>query len=209
MTRFVCRASDNRTVDRYHEECEQADVTAKAKRVLLTGGDNDVYVWSSGAITTINAAHRRINLSREFFVTYRWADVADDASVYLHIKVHSTKTAHGVFIVDAMGGSHIDLFENPTTSADGTGLTELSMNRETLGTPVTTVFRDPSVSSDGTVLEYGLLGAAGKHTLAGGESTGAYWLLKADEQYLLKITNKSGSAIDIAAKYNWHEHNCM
>ena len=174
--------------------------------VTITDGTNDVYVWGSGAITTAKAVHRRIMLSKEFYCTYRWADVADDASIYLHIKVDSTNSAHGYFIVEAGGKCFVDLYENPTTTGDGTGLTELSMNRETIGTPVTTLFRDPTVSADGTILEYGLLGTAGKFTMAGGDVSGAYWMLKPNEQYVLKITNKSGAAIDILAQYNWHEH---
>ena len=170
--RFVKRTSDGSTIDVVEEEAEQADTTANAKKVVvvdstgtaigstnpsystLTDGTNNLYLWGSGALTTSRAIHWRIKESKEFFVSHRFVDVADDAEVLIHIKTDATKSPHGMVSVESDGKCFVDFYENPTTSADGTGLTGLCMNREPDAPPVTTLFHTPTKSANGTILEY-------------------------------------------------------
>lgn len=207
--RFVKRTSDGSTIDIKEEEAEQADTTARAKRVILTDGTNKAYVGEDGELAFSRAIHLRILNSKEFFVSHRFTEVADDGVIMLHIKVDSTKSAQGIISIESDGKCYVDFYENPTTSADGTALTELSMNRETDATPLTAVFHTPTKSVNGTLLEYGILGTAGKFTLSGGDQTGAYWALKPNEQYLVLVTNKSGANIDVVIDYTWHEHDAV
>jgi len=175
------------------------------KKVYITDGTDDLDIWSSGGITLVKAVHYRIKKSKEWFLGYCWTAVADDASVYLHIKV-GAKTAHGVGSVSSDGKCYTYLYEAPTLTDNGTALTGNCMNRETDASPTVTMFRDPTVSADGTELACGLIGTAGKFIAAGGDIDGAYWLFDHDKSYLIKVTNKSGAASDIAIEYEWHEH---
>jgi len=170
-------------------------------------GANEAYVWDSGGITSVQASHWRIKESKEWFVSHRFVDVVDDGEAVLHIKAASTKAPHGYISVHAGGKCYVDTYENPVTTDDGTALTGVNMNRQTIiGTPTASIFHTPTKTNDGTIMEYGLLGAAGKFTAAGGVETGGYWLLKPNEEYLVIVTNKSGAAVDIVIQYGWHEH---
>ena len=173
--------------------------------VKITDGTTPLYIWSNGGITSARAVHWRIRESKEWLGGYCWSGVEDAASVYLHIKV-GAKSAHGVGSMSSDGKSQVFLYESPTTTDDGTGLSEFCMNRETVVAPTVTLFRDPTVSADGTELECGVTGQAGKFTAGGGTISGAYWLLKPNTNYLIKVTNDSGGVAGIAIHYEWHEH---
>jgi len=172
-------------------------------------GANEAYVWPSGGITSVRAIHWRIKESKEWLASHRFVAVADNAEAVLHIKVDATKATHGYISVEAAGKCYVDTYENPVTTDDGTALTEVNMNRQTATptlVPSTSIFHTPTKTNDGTVMEYGMLGAAGKFTAAGGVETGGYRLLKPSEEYLVIVTNKSGAAVDIVIQYGWHEH---
>ena len=175
------------------------------KKIFITDGTDDLGIWSSGGITSIKAVHYRIKNSKEWFSGHCWTAVADGASVYFHIK-SGAKTVHGVGTVSSDAKCYIYLYEAPTLTNNGTGLTEYCMNRETDVSPTAAMFRDPAVSDDGTELACEVLGTAGKFTATGGVVDGAYWILDHDKSYLIKVTNKSGTNSDISVGYEWHEH---
>jgi len=172
----------------------------------ITDGTNDLYIWGSGAISVAKAVHWRVKESKEFMASYEWDDLANGGTAYFHIKTGSAKTAHGNIIVYSDNRSRINLYEDSSLSSDGTAVTAYCMNRETDGTPVTSIYHTASVGTIGTKLECGILGAAGKFSTAGGETTGAYWLLKPSEDYIVEIVNTSGTIIDVCVGYQWHEH---
>jgi len=167
---------------------------------------NDLYIWGSGGITVVKAIHWRVKESKQWLASNLWSAVADGNSIYLHIKTDTAKAAHGNVVIESDGKLEVRLFENPTLSDDGVELEDLSLNRETISAAVTKVYKDPGVTSDGTELEVGILGTPGKFTAAGGDITGGYWLLKPNEDYLVKVTNIAGAAIDIVIQYGWHEN---
>ena len=171
----------------------------------ITDGTNDLYIWGSGGITVIKAVHYRIKESKEWLGSYCWTAVDNAINVYLHIKT-GNKTCHGTGSVSSDGKCNISLYGSPSIESDGTDLVEYCMNREVDAIPTTTLFSTPSVAADGTKLECGILGQAGKKTVAGGAIEGAYWLLDHNSDYLIKATNDSGNASDIVIKYQWHEH---
>jgi len=179
------------------------ELLAKSK---LTDGTNDLYIWSSGGITTVKAIHWRIKESKQWLSSYCWEDVAAAASVYFQIKTDATKVAHGYIVIESSGMTKVELFENPTLNSDGTAVAGNCLNRETVVAAKTEIYRDPDVSADGTLIEGGVLGTAGKFTAAGGDIAGGYWLLKPNEYYLIKVTNRGTEAIDLCIQYGWHEH---
>ena len=183
-------------------------VNGDQKTRIVNGSGDEVFIWDNGAIVCTDAVHKRIIDSEEFLSSYCFIDVADDASVYLHIKT-GDKTLHGNVSIESDGKCYGNLYENPTITDDGTGLLENCLNRETIVVPESTIFYTPTVSADGTCIECRLLGAAGMFTASGGNITDAYWLLDHNKSYLVKITNKSGSASDICINLQWHEHTAV
>ncbi|MHA1210823.1 MAG: hypothetical protein ACTSSH_00030 [Candidatus Heimdallarchaeota archaeon] len=180
----------------------QIDGSQKTK---ITDGTNELYIWDSGGITSVRAVHYRIKESKEFYANYCWADIADTNSVYFLIKA-GDKTPHGNIGIMTSGKANLFLYETPTITGDGTAVTPYCLNRETDASPDATFFRDPTIGADGTELECALLGAAGKFSAVGGELSGAYWWFDHNKNYIVKVTNTSGGAIDIAIGYGFHEH---
>ena len=99
-------------------------------------------------------------------------------------------------------------FENPTLTNDGTALAETCLNRQTLSTSGTTCFHTPTITTDGTLLEINLVGTANTGVTDIGDTVTdrGYWVLKKDEDYLIKATNEDQAAKDICIAYVWHEH---
>ncbi len=175
--------------------------------VRLTDGITDVDVNPAArAVYTSRAQHSRIARSLEFCGCHRYLAVSDDASVYLLGKVGADKNAHGDFKVSCEGKVYIELYEAPTITADGTPVTILSVNRQTLGTPASTLFHTPTIEADGTELNCSMVGTAGVAHGAGGTTAArCYFLFKKSQNYLLKVTNKKGGNADINVSYSWHE----
>lgn len=179
----------------------QTNGTQKTK---ITDGVDDVSICCDALVTT-RSVHHRIKNSKEFIAGYCWVDVADTNSVYFLIKA-GDKAPHGTIRIITSGKASLYFYETPTITADGTIVTPRCLNRETDATPVTTFFRDPTIGADGTELECALLGAAGHFIATGGETTGAYWWLDHNKNYIVKVTNTSGDVIDASVGYGFHEH---
>lgn len=178
--------------------------TNGTQRTKITDGTNDA-VLCCNALVTARVVHYRIKESKEFIAGYCWSVIADTNSVYFLIKA-GAKVPHGTIRIITSGKASLYLYETPTITADGTTVTPHCLNRETDATPDTTFFRDPTIGADGTELECALLGAAGHFTATGGESTGAYWWLDHNKNYIIKVTNTSGDVIDVSIGYGFHEH---
>jgi len=184
---------------------DQEVLTADTDTVKISDGTNDLYIWESGGITSVRAVHYRIKKSLEFYADYCWYDVANDADVFFHIKA-GDKTPHGNITIYTSGKAHAFFYEAPTITNDGTVVASQSMNREVIGTPTASIYRDTVLSANGTEIECDVIGTAGKFTASGGDSSGAYWLFDHNKSYVVKVTNKSGDVSDIAISYGWHEH---
>jgi len=174
-------------------------------KVKITNGDSDLILGNDGMMLVQQEINKRIGDSEQFYASHRFESVANDDSVLVLLKT-GTMSSHGFITVGASGKCFLDLFENPTITNDGTTISSFSLNRETTSSPVTEIFRTPTTTSEGTPLEYGMIGTAGKFTLAGGDQIGSHWWFKPNEEYLIKVTNKSGDNADFIVDYNWHEH---
>ena len=176
--------------------------------VGITDGITRLGVESTAeAIQSSRAVHSRIDKSNGWMSSHKFVDVAGGASVYLHIKTGSTANPHGNYVVQTEAKVTVELYENPTLTNDGTGLSENCFNRQTTATADTTCFHTPTVSVDGTLLETGMTGTSGNVFDIGGSLTDrGYWVLKKSESYLIKVTNNDAAAKDVVVSYVWHEH---
>ncbi len=83
------------------------------------------------------------------------------------------------FEVRGTGSFTLEVLENPTVSAAGTGLTAINRNRQSDALPTVTAFADTTISADGTVAM----------TLRSGSVFfGKPLVLKADEDYVFRAT---------------------
>jgi len=186
-----------------------AILTDTAGRIyfLLTDGTTNAYIDpDSRSISVSRAIHQRVINSTMWMCSYRKIDLADSTSFHIHIKVGAAKNMHLNYNVFVEGKSQIYLTEDPTLTNDGTELTEYNMNRETATTATGTIYRDPAVTLVGTIIETSEVGALGHFTAAGGQmDSGAYWLLKKGESYIIWVYNNSGAVSDVVVQMMWHE----
>jgi len=174
-------------------------MTLGVSKLHIVDTEHSLWVDGDGAVPMFDVERRRAYLSKQFFASYRWLNVTDGAAKYLHFRTPSTMVDI-VFTAEVCGKAWVDLFENPSLSNNGTEISIFCTNREDPATTEAKVYRDPSVTSEGTCIETALIGTPGKFTLTGGLSVGyGYWYLKSNASYLSKITNKAGSASDIGA----------
>jgi len=97
----------------------------------------------------------------------------------------------------------IEFFESPTVTAPGTAGTPIAKNRIVSAIPTTSVFLNPTVTSDGTRLDIDKLLGANKDV--GGRDLHTEWLLKPNTDYIFKITNSSAQIANIVAGFIWSE----
>ena len=168
----------------------------------------------SRSIRTIDAGHAMVHLGFVYKAWHKFTGVADAASVYLHVKNPADlyPHLHDFTVTAGRGDVDVQVFETPTTSADGTLLQERSLNRNgTIDTSGLDVYHTPTVSSDGTEIRNTWIPptAAGVgHSDSGAvEDADLEMILKPSTNYLIKITNNSGGSIDIHAKLYWYELN--
>lgn len=175
--------------------------------MLLTDGTTTAHIDpESEALTVSRAVHRRVLTSNMWITSYIKVALAAAGSFFLHLKVDATKNAHINFVVQTEAKVSYFLYENPTTTNDGTALTEVCINRQDVGVATMQVFRDPVITANGLLLETGMIGSIGHFTAAGGQAdSGAYWLLKKSEEYLIRVDNLDAAAKDIAILLTWHE----
>jgi hypothetical protein len=93
------------------------------------------------------------------------------------------------FLYDVTGSkeTQVELFEN-TTFTGGTTVTTYNRNRNSTNTLDATVKEDPTILTDGTVLEDFQTGASGGRK-GSSESRDKRWILKCSTYYLIRITS--------------------
>jgi len=152
---------------------------------------------------TIDVGHHQRHEGDSFSACYVDATLADTETIVIHIKVGADKAAHLLYHVTCPGAFTVALYENPTTSGDGTTVAVNNHNRNSSSTADTTVFHTPSSTGNGTLLEQYYIGGGSQR--AGGESrSAAEWVLKKSEQYLLVVTSRANGNSG-AVVLDWYE----
>ena len=160
----------------------------------------------SGAVKTIDYEHSRIHYGEGFLVNGKHT-VANGATSYFLLKNPAANYPHlrVIGLTTTAGPMDIYLFESPTTSADGSTVSRINYNRNSATVPSLEVFSGPTVSVDGTQLEY-LLVTGTKHDAGSGmDGAQTEFILKASTNYLIKVTNNSGTSANYALKLFWYE----
>lgn len=100
----------------------------------------------------------------------------------------------------------IRFYENPTISADGTGLTPRNANRFKSDGDTNIIYRSPTVSANGTLLSIRHIGGTGPgHTrAAGADALGlTEWILNPSNTYLFRCTADGGTT-NFGVHFFWY-----
>ena len=160
----------------------------------------------SSVQSVIEYEHHEVHEGNFYTVFDRDSSVDIASPKYWHIITPNTaKRCHIKIKVTADGKALVELFENPTTSDNGTALVAYNNDRNSSNTTTILFFKDPTVNPDGTRIDGGIIGAAGHFTRAGGNVRNpGEWILKQNEQYLVKVTTVS-DATDVDVKIEFYE----
>lgn len=181
-------------------------------RILGTRVDNTVHEVAvdeySGAIQTIDSAHYRVHRGQAFGYSLK-TTLAAGASAFLLGKMGSGNVHFRHFTIGATDGPiDFELFEAPTTTANGTLQTSLNRNRASSNTSNISIYLGPTVTSNGTRLFInGVLADASFFSTVTSETTEPEeWILKSNTDYLIRLTNNaSAGTATLYAGFFWYE----
>ncbi len=161
----------------------------------------DQFAW---ALTVIDSEHRLIHDGMLFTANYRFDNLANGGNLDILLQVPAGSFPHlrawSYSLED--GPCEFNLYENPTFSAAGTAITLQNNNRNSSNTSDVTATHTPTITSPGdAILEGQYIPDPGGGFLSGSPGAQAQdlseeWVLKQNEDYLLRLTNNSGVVID-------------
>ena len=113
----------------------------------------------------------------------------------------------GFNIRTSSGPFRVQFYEAPTVSNAGTLLTSRRRNRVNPNTSLMAIYSTPTYSAAGILLDDDLIVeiSQGANNNSGSGSVDDGWVLKANTDYLIVMTNLSGVALNWSAKFTWHE----
>lgn len=146
---------------------------------------------------SIDYTHHKVHEGKFFSGAYYNSSVANGATIEILIQVGSTSTFHMKFAATAGGDSTVQLYEGTTFSAAGTAVTMSNHNRASANSFSGTITHTPTLTLAGTQINgTGYVTGGDKHTGSGGEfGFNNEFVLSKSTNYLLRLTNNSGSAV--------------
>jgi len=158
------------------------------------------------ATVCIELPHHKIHEGQHFTWSTYDADVDSGAPKYWRITTPNTTTRiHWEAVIATTESGVVQLYENPTINAAGTAGTIYNNERNSATTATATVFEDTTTTSDGTVIDNGVIGSgAGPQSVGGDTRTDAEWVLKQNEDYIVKFTPYNDNA-KVTLTMLWYE----
>jgi len=167
---------------------------------------------SHGTITTggsqkiISKNDHRVAHGQLYSATHIWYDNAASASSDILFVTDTSCYVHLWIDATASGEAELNLYENATTTNDGTEITSYIHNRNNTSEAVSTISYEPGVSSTGTSIASTLIsGASGKFITSDGSTKIGEFVLATDTKYLVRLTDKSADTADCAISLVWGE----
>ena len=122
---------------------------------------------------------------------------------HLIVTPNTTTRIHLKYSIDATGPLTVELYEAPTTSANGTAADSYNRDRNSATATVLLVYHGPTVSADGTLLEAHSIGASGG-AKSGSTDSSDEFILKQNTKYVIKYVSKA-SQNDVSDALFWYE----
>lgn len=157
-------------------------------------------------LDTITYEHHEIHEGNSFHAHFYSGTVDTDGTVELLISTpNTTKWIHALGIINSTKGALVEIYEGPTTSADGTTVTAYNRNRNSNEGAVVVITDTPTISNDGTRLWLRHIGSEGKYTEYGETRGNNEWILRQNTKYLFRATSHE-DANELMVGLNWYEH---
>jgi hypothetical protein len=209
-------AGDTTSIDGKITACDTDDVTVAASalptgaateatlgtRALEAGGnlaaikaqtDKVNFDVVDNAILTITHEHLEIHEGHAYYCndheatgtgTKYWRFTAPNTTTRIHLMIYVEMDAAGT----------VALYENPTINAAGTALTVYNKDRNSINAATLTVFKDTTMTSDGTLLGTHLIGSSSPAAKFGGSARSNFeWILDQGEDYSIKCVAAAGT----------------
>jgi hypothetical protein len=160
-------------------------------------------------VSVTDRVHRETHEGEGFGVCHIFVDVGSDDHADILIQTGASKELHFTFATTAEGKAYAYLYED-TEATSGAGLTPHNKLRASSETSDAAFSHTPGFASVpvlGTLLPCGLIpgGIGGNSVGATGGSGRQEIVLKINTNYLVRVTNKAGSAKDISITCSWYE----
>lgn len=134
--------------------------------------------------------------------------IAASTSLILLGRVGAKQVHFDGFDMDISQGPFlIEMFESPTITAVGTQQTPSRRNRANNTASTMLLYSGTTVSANGTLIsdDLMLLAGQGVNILSGTATIDDGWVLKANTDYIIKLTNQAASETNYNANFAWHE----
>lgn len=146
----------------------------------------------SGAVGAIEQEHMKIHEGKGFTVSKRLtiANVGGIRELLAVVPVGVYPHFRSFTVTSDGGPNDVDFYEGTTVSANGATITPFNNDRNSSTTAGLLVYDTPTITADGTLLEPILIPGTKQAGSFGSEASNE-WILKADEAYMIRITNNT------------------
>jgi hypothetical protein len=165
------------------------------------------------AVTVITDPHRLTHDGMVFHCSGKVTGIVDDASSDFLLVAPPVTPLHLHRARMTFGAGDVDLlaYEGVETSAQGAAVNPIfNLNRNSDNTPEMLITSNPTITAPGTLIhtQWAPPTAAGQGQSPqgiGDVDQGEEWILIPGEQYLIRVTNRSGGTITFAYEFMWFE----
>lgn len=174
-----------------------------------TGGNLRVTVDqvepTTNSIKTMDYAHAELHAGDHYVVRTYISITKNTSYDFLLISPNTLKWSHIIREYDSLSSSIVaSLYENTTTSANGTSVTTYNRNRNSTNTSSLLIYHTPTVTTTGTLISSVIVGS-GKG--AGGSNREiSEIILKQNTKYLIRITEQNIADTYVNVLFDWYEH---
>lgn len=166
-------------------------------------------IWldkTTRTLPTIDYEHYAVHLGSSFSVS-EYATVGAAATrEYILVTPSSTAWAHLVWEIQGTLVTTIAFYEDATTSDNGTAITSINRNRNSIAVSGVSIYHTPTLTGDGNLIYTEKFGVtSGNQIRIGGKSRAAQEIvLKQNTKYLLRITSGTAGNV-ISTNARWYD----
>lgn len=189
---------------------KRESLTTASRHVTPSFGKRDgshVLVDYSEPFPMVDVNHYRLHEGRAFIAYYLQNGVtplADGASINVAIAANAGYTPHLTIGAFCGGDSTLYVYESAAASG-GTAFTPVQRNRTVTTASNVAMTINPTVSATGTELYKEFLPGGAKKKAGGGGGESLEFVIKPLTNYLIRLTNISGSAQVAEITLEWYE----
>lgn len=179
----------------------------------VTSGDPlEAKVDASGSQVQITHQHSKVHQGVYYGVTHLFETVGNNSTADILIKCSASYENHAVIVIGNEGNCKLQVFETPDLGGNGTAIDIVNHNRSSANVSSSTAFHTPSLNSPFTygasLFNGGLFLPGGTKDKGGGAlstAAGEQWVWAKSKNYLVRVTNISGSAQNISIDIAFYE----